>query len=302
LQQTQQTVAALETEVGNREQELATLKKASEETVAVRGPTPTAPASAAAPDVPKLNFGRYYALIIGNNQYSQFPNLETAINDAQALARVLKDRYGFQTRVLIDASRYDILSALNEFRAKLTEKDNFLLYYAGHGELDRANDRGHWLPVDAEPTSTANWISNVQVTDILNAMNAKHAMVIADSCYSGTLARTVSTSIEGGRSSEKRISWMKVMINTRSRTVLTSGGLKPVLDTGGGGQHSVFAKMLLDSLNNNRDVLEGPLLYRQVSQGVRSAAARLNVEQDPRYAPMRFAGDLGAPFFFRPVI
>ena len=35
----------------------------------------------------------------------------------------------------------------------LTENDNFLLYYAGHGELDTVNDRGHWLPVDADANS-----------------------------------------------------------------------------------------------------------------------------------------------------
>ena len=55
------------------------------------------------------------------------------------------------------------------------------MFYAGHGELDNANLRGHWLPVDAEPENTANWISNVAITDVLNAMAAKHVLVIADS-------------------------------------------------------------------------------------------------------------------------
>jgi uncharacterized caspase-like protein len=199
----------------------------------------------------------------------------------------------------MNADRYAILSALNEFRAKLTEKDNFLLYYAGHGELEQDSGRGYWLPVDAEPTSTANWISNLQITDILEAMNAKHVMVIADSCYSGTMTRSVTTSIEGGRSEEKRNAWLKLMIETRSRTVLTSGSLKPVLDSGGG-KHSVFAKVLLEVLKSNQEILEGPLLYQKVAAQVRAAAAQLNVEQDPLYAPIKFAGDLGAPFFFAP--
>ncbi|HXH04684.1 MAG TPA: caspase family protein, partial [Candidatus Competibacteraceae bacterium] len=260
-----------------------------------------APADTTAALPASLDFGRYYALVIGNNRYRNLPNLETAAVDAQAVAELLRSRYGFTTRVLLDADRYAILSALNEFRAQLTEQDNFLLYYAGHGELDRANARGHWLPVDAAPDDTTNWISNVQITDILNAMSAKHVMVIADSCYSGTLARAVTTSIEGGRSADKRRAWLKLMINTRSRTVLTSGGLKPVLDSGGG-NHSVFARAFLEVLQNNSDVLEGPLLYQQVAKRVKAAAARLNVDQDPQYAPIKFAGDLGAPFFFRPVL
>ena len=41
------------------------------------------------------------------------------------------------------------VSALNEFRGKLTEADNLLIYYAGHGTLEEKNQRGYWLPVDA---------------------------------------------------------------------------------------------------------------------------------------------------------
>ena len=258
------------------------------------------PSPAPARPKPQVDFGRYYALVIGNNRYQDFPNLQTAVNDAEAVAGILRRRYGFETRVLIDADRYSILSALNEYRSKLTEKDNFLLYYAGHGELDRANDNGNWLPVDAEPDSTANWISNGQITDILNAMNAKHVMVIADSCYSGTLARSVTTSTEGGRSYEKLLAWLKAMVQARSRTVITSGGVKPVLD-GGGGEHSLFAKHLLDVLERNQDLMEGPELYLAVAGQVKRRASQLNVDQDPLYAPIQYAGDEGAPFFFNPV-
>ncbi len=313
LDTTQKQIARLETQVQTRQKELSKLRALRVQQASVdmstqpalvkrSGGAQATSASVNAP-LPKkdLNFGSYHALIIGNNEYTDFPDLDTAISDAQAMARLLEDRYGFQTRVLTNATRYETLSALNEFRGKLTEKENFLLYYAGHGELDKANARGHWLPVDAESTSTANWISNIQVTDILNTMSAKHIMVIADSCYSGTLVRSVTTSIEGGRSDEKRVSWLKVMINTPSRTVLTSGGLSPVLDSGGGGEHSIFANVLLEVLNNNQDILEGPLLYRHVSTRVQTSAAELGQEQEPLYAPIKYAGDLGAPFFFVPV-
>jgi hypothetical protein len=154
--------------------------------------------------------------------------------------------------------------------------------------------------VDAEPNNNANWISSDAITDILNAMTAKHVIVIADSCYSGIMLRSFTTSTEGGRSEEKRLAWLKHMIEQRSRTVLTSGGVEPVLDSGGGG-HSLFARALLNVLASSREVLESPFLYRQVTKQVKIAAARLNVEQDPRYGPLKFAGDLGAPFFFKPV-
>ncbi|MCB1814550.1 MAG: peptidase C14, partial [Candidatus Competibacteraceae bacterium] len=66
------------------------------------------------------------------------------------------------------------------------------------------------------------------------------------------------------------------------------------------GNHSIFAKELLQALRSNADVLEGPLLYSQVARRVKTAATRLGYDQTPEYAPINFAGDLGAPFFFRP--
>jgi hypothetical protein len=77
--------------------------------------------------------------------------------------------------VLLNASRYQMLTELNKMRDTLTEKDNLVIYYAGHGELDRANGIANWLPIDAEPTSNANWISSSSLTEILNAMAARHA-------------------------------------------------------------------------------------------------------------------------------
>jgi hypothetical protein len=246
-------------------------------------------------------FGRYYALVIGNNDYAKLPHLETAVEDARDVARALQDNYGFETKLLVNASRYDILSALNEFRAKLTENDNFVLYYAGHGELDRVNQRGHWLPVDAEPDNSANWIPVVSITDILNAMSVKHALVVADSCYSGILTRTSLTNLASGMSAEAQRHWLETMAQNRVRVVLTSGGVAPVMD-GGGGENSVFAKSLVEVLGDNHDILSGYDLYRRVAAEVNQVAKRYGFEQVPEYAPIQHAGHETGDFFFIPLL
>jgi hypothetical protein len=139
----------------------------------------------------------------------------------------------------------------------------------------------------------------VQVTDILNAMNAKHVMVIADSCYSGQFQdRAFTTSGEGGRAEPLQEKWLRLMIKTRSRTVITSGGTQPVLDSVGG-RHSLFAGVLLDELQTNQQLLEGPALFGRLATRVTNASQALGIDQSPEYAPIKFAGDLGAPFFFR---
>ncbi|MGI9301797.1 MAG: caspase family protein [Gammaproteobacteria bacterium] len=231
-------------------------------------------------------FGDYHALVIGNNRYPKFRDLATAVNDAQIVGAILRDKYGFKVTELLNATRSQTLDALNDLRKQLTEKDNLLLYYAGHGEYDTVNLRGHWLPVDAESDSNTNWISTIAVTDILNQMSAKHVLVVADSCYSGALTRTGMTEMDPGMSDDARQRWLRVMAKSRSRTVLTSGGVRPVLDSGGG-THSVFARAFIDTLRKNRTILEGSRLFADVKKQVMNATSGLEEEQVPEYAPLK---------------
>jgi len=247
-------------------------------------------------DIP---FGRYYAIIIGNNNYKNYPRLETAVNDAKSVDQLLREKYGFTTKLLLNADRYAILSALSEMRKQLTAKDNLLIYYAGHGELDSSNQRGHWLPVDAEPNNPSNWISNTDITDMINTMVATHVLVVADSCYSGALTRTSLARLAPEIPEKLRMRWYKVMSATRSRTALTSGGLGPVLDSGSN-QHSVFANAFLNTLQNNNTIVEGYSIYRHVASKVTTTAAKLHLEQTPQYAPIRHSGHEAGEFLFVP--
>lgn len=260
---------------------------------------PVQPATAKTAAAPRVDFGSYHALVIGNNDYRSLPDLASPVNDATELARLLERRYGFRTTVLVNADRYQILSALNALRESLSASDNLLIYYAGHGELDEVNQRGHWLPVDAERDSTANWIPTTAVTDIINIMRARQVMLVVDSCYSGALTRSSVGRLGTGMTEEERLHWLRTMATRRSRTALTSGGLAPVMDAGGG-RHSVFAKALIEVLEANSDTLDGQRLHREVAARVAFAAANLRFDQMPEYAPIRFAGHEAGEFFLVP--
>jgi hypothetical protein len=263
------------------------------------GPGATVAVPAASAALPDVDFGTYHALLIGNADYQSLSDLATPVGDVEALAAVLRSRYGFRTTVLRNATRYQLLSALNALREQLTPQDNLLVYYAGHGELDEVNQRGHWLPVDAERDSTANWVPSTAITDLLNIMRAKQVLVVADSCYSGALTRSSVARLGTAMTAAERLHWFRTMAGKRSRTALTSGGLEPVLDAGGG-SHSVFAKALLDVLAANAELLDGQRLHREVAARVAYAAANLRFEQVPEYAPIRFAGHEAGEFFFVP--
>ncbi len=259
--------------------------------VASRPPSTPVPVAPAPPPVPKGDvsgaaWGRYYALVIGNDAYRHLPKLQTAVADAQAVSTLLEREYGFEVELLRDATRAEILRSLSKYRKTLRAEDNLLIYYAGHGWLDRDADNGYWLPVDATDENEIYWISNNFITSSTRAMNAKHVMVIADSCYSGKLTR-------GLLIRNRKPGYLERLASLKARVVMTSGGLEPVLDAGGNDGHSVFASALLRALRANQGVMEGHELFDQVRRPV-----AVNSDQMPEYADIRKAGHDGGDFLF----
>jgi hypothetical protein len=287
-------VAALEAQKGEYSERIAQLVKVRSD---VAPPVTAAPVSTPV-NIPKeLTVGNYYALIIGNNSYQFMPSLDTPVNDARAVDKTLREHYGFKTRLLENATRGQILSAINEYRNSLKDSDNFLIYYAGHGELDEKNLRGYWLPVNARRDDATEWVSDQQITDQIGLMAARHILVVADSCYSGAMTRSSGLRlVSKGDDESKRLT---TLYKLPSRTVLTSGADKPVLD-GGGGANSIFARALIDILNRNDHILEGSALWNQIFDPVKRAAAQFKIDESPRYSGLPDAGHMNGEFLFVP--
>ena len=76
--------------------------------------------------------GRYFALIVGVDHYQQLPRLATPVNDAREIADVLRKQYGFQTKLLLDAdaTRDQIIKALQDYRRTLSEADSLVVYFS----------------------------------------------------------------------------------------------------------------------------------------------------------------------------
>ena len=235
-------------------------------------------------DIKGIEFGNYHALVIGIDEYKHLPKLETAVRDAKAVAQVLEKDYGFKVRLLVNPDRLGIIDAFDEYRESLGGKDNLLIYYAGHGWLDEDADRGYWLPGDAQSNRRGRWVSNATITDTLKTLLAKHVMVVADSCYSGTLTRSANIGLRSGDQ-------YKRMAKKWARVAMVSGGLEPVSDKGGG--HSPFAKAFLDVLRGNDSILDGTELFTKMRRPV-----MISANQTPEYSDVRNAGHDGGDFLF----
>jgi hypothetical protein len=246
-------------------------------------------------------FGKFHALLIANEEYALLPDLVTPKEDVDAIDSILRDRYGFTTTVIKDGSREVIMDNMYKLLGELTSEDNLLIYYAGHGEYVTDTNRGVWLPVDANPTSPANWITNIEVSDYLKQIAAKQIVVIADSCYSGALTRSALINLRPGMTDEEYEAHLQRMADVRARVVLTSGGLAPVLDSGKpGSSNSIFASALIEILLSNSTVLSAQDLGRTIAAKVSLAASKVGYEQEPQYAPLNHANHQGGDFFFVP--
>jgi len=234
-----------------------------------------------------IDFGQYHALVVGNNEYRHLPKLKTAVHDARSVAKTLGSDYGFEIELIENATRADIITALERYRTTLGKTDNLLVYYAGHGWPDKDADLGYWLPVDAAKDSQVNWVTNASITGSVRAMLAKHVMIVADSCYSGKLMRGM------GGIGQRRPDYVEQMAKKKARIALASGGLEPVVDSGGPGDHSVFASALLRALRQNKRVMDGAQLFTKIREPVVRES-----DQTPEFAPLRKAGHDGGDFLF----
>lgn len=311
-------LAAREAKLAAREAKVAELEtRLSSALKGYRNATPVTVSTAPAKPMrmtasSKFGFGGSYAILIGESNYrdSKLPKLATPKNDVSQIGDMLQNRYGFTVKVMLDKSRAEILHELDEVSQKLTENDTLVIYYAGHGGMEKVRngaDRGYWLPVDAEYGSSASQISNQEITYQVARMAARKVLIVADSCYSGLLTQTVSRAQRPTNAEENSTDYLIGMAHKQSRNVLTSGGLEPVLDGGGARNHSVFAAALLSILQSNNDVITSEELYaRLVTKVMSNATSVLLKDQDvpdpqqPQYSALDNGGHIYGDFLFVP--
>jgi hypothetical protein len=263
-------------------------------------------------DEPLISAGtRRIALVIANQTYggsAAFPDLATPSADAEAVAKLLKERFGFSTEIvsggttlnlfLKDASKAQIQQVLFDLRQRLTAEDQLIVYYAGHGENDP--DLGaFWVPVDGQPKADFTWIAAEEITRELKRMNAGSVLVISDSCYAGGLSRGGADAGPG----EARERYLAKASRMKARQLMASGGEEPVEDGGGGG-HSVFAKALIEALKSmpDRTFTASELFEQKVKPAVISAASATAEGQTPVFSRISRAGDEpGSEFIFQAV-
>jgi len=206
------------------------------------------------------------------------------LQDAKRLAQILNDKYTFKKetiQILLNPDRSAIQRSLDNLSKTITEKDNLLIFYAGHGHYDEQSELGYWLPADAEKEYTSNWIYNDVLVANLKRIRSKHSLLISDACFSGSIFKTRSTLEDAPVALQKKY-------ELKSRKAITSGVLQTVPNK------SVFFKYLADQLDNNQDkYLSASQLFQDIEIPVGN-----NSPNTPQFGVIRNVGDEGGDFIF----
>jgi uncharacterized caspase-like protein len=243
--------------------------------------------------VDDLQFGNYYALIIGIDNYKgNWPALKNAVNDARSVKETLDKNYkidNFKTLYNNDATRANIIKSFEWLVDNVKENDNVFIYYSGHGDFKDKMNKGYWVPADAQTLSTSEFISNADIQIFLGAIKSKHTLLFSDACFSGDIFREKTISVQF-EDSPKYYAKVNKLI---SRQALTSGGVEPVMDGGKEG-HSVFCYYMLKGLNDNQSkYFDANQLFEFVKIPVVN-----NSDQTPDLRPVKNTDDEGGQFIF----
>ena len=142
-------------------------------------------------------YGKSYALVVGASAYKYWPKLPGVKRDV-ALVKAALEKHGFAVTTVMDPTRTDFDQSMRNFISKYgqDQSNRLLFYYAGHGHTIKGAqgpEMGYMIPVDAplpgkdRGTLRAAAISMLEIEIYAKQIDAKHALFVFDSCFSGSI-------------------------------------------------------------------------------------------------------------------
>ena len=168
------------------------------------------------------------ALIIGIGKYEVLPRLPGSKNDIELVRQVLLSRYGFSDNnihVVRDeaATRVGVLSALNKIVKEAGPDDVVYIHYSGHGSQvqdlngDEPDDQldETIVPQDGRTEGVPD-ITDDELEAILSRLKTSQAVVVLDSCHSGTATRGLEVRVRSVPADDRIALYQKNSVTTRA--------------------------------------------------------------------------------------
>ena len=264
-------------------------------------PRAVAPGTEAAPEAEAFTPGKTYAVIIGLGDFQddRIPDLRYTVNDAQGMYDVLIDpNYGGipQENVTLllnkDATSENIKRAIGTWlKQQAGADDTIIIYFAGHGAPE--GQETYWVTYNADIDDLyATALSNKDISDMLDRVEARRVITLLDSCYSAaTVNRTNKTRDVG-----VEIPWDQFTGKGRL-AISASDGAQLSLEMQEF-QHGVFTYYMLEGLKGKADGMagkerDGMVEVEELWNFVRNSVTETAKKQGNRQTPV-FQGDMTA--------
>jgi molecular chaperone DnaK len=259
----------------------------------------------------KKYYEKSHAVIIGISKYKEEVPLSNAYNDAKAVEKVLKEKYGFNILLPLyneNANTYNMNKLFNDQLQSdfiIGPKDRVIVYYSGHGKRrikytsdGREIKEAFVVPYDSKKEEFANNISMETIVKSIIDCPAKHKLLILDCCYSGFAAVRAS---EPERDSKPTQLYLKEITSKSAIQIIAAGQEdQAVADSGIRPGLSVFTGGLLDILEMDRDLdNDGILTASEIGYNLEKQITRHQnpVYQRPIYT--HISGSQGGDFVFK---
>ena len=231
--------------------------------------------------------GENHLIAIGIDPYtsSYFPNLNGAKRDAETFAAILTDKYGFSLVGALyneKATRSAMFQVLRDLGKSVQPDDNVVIYFAGHGYFDHDIHVGYLVPYDSD-AYPETMLPNSHLIDVMKGIKVKHVLLIADSCFSGSL-------IEQSRSGNSL--QHDELEKRNSRWIITSGALETVGD-GKDGEGSLFTQTLCEILTANElPTLSAGEVFSSVQERMQYSSKQQRPKRGIVICPANKGGDM----------
>jgi hypothetical protein len=206
---------------------------------------------------------RAVAVVIGNKDYAgRIPDVDFALNDADAFKSFVMDVLGYDAENIIDlrdATQAQMMSAFGNRETHEGDlwryldpkgRSDVIVFYSGHGVPGLKDKRGYLLPVDANPNAPE---INGYPVDVLfanlNKLKTKSVSVFLDACFSGDSEKGMLVRATSGISIAPKL---PAKIST-GMTIITAAQGDQVASWDFKAKHGLFTKHLLDALYGAAD-------------------------------------------------
>lgn len=200
---------------------------------------------------------RRVALVIGNGDYPEKDlDLTNPVNDAELIAGTLRG-LGFEVLERKNASRQEMLEAVQAFGSQLGNRGIGLFYYAGHGV--QLGGRNYLVPTNFGNVASSQDIEKelLYAGEVLDKMATKQGLniVVLDACRNNPTELGFPAGVKEGFAEIK---------NTPAGTFIAFSTSPGDTAADGAGENSPYTKALVESLRMRPSRLEDVFIHTRL--------------------------------------